>query len=131
MIPENRLETLLTQAQDFQKSSCVYHNVQQSELSLFEDHHCDRFAPPHGTIFLHALPLFEEQNSFFFSFRNQIPRQTLVTLEGHVDEVWFIEFSHDGKFLASASKDSTVIIWSVEVSPSLVFLGFDQTLLEI
>jgi len=66
MIPENRLETLLTQAQDFQKSSCVYHNVQQSELSLFEDHHCDRFAPPHGTIFLHALPLFEEKSLFFF-----------------------------------------------------------------
>ncbi|XP_021736376.1 protein KAKU4-like isoform X2 [Chenopodium quinoa] len=32
-------------------------------------------------------------------------------LEGHQDEVWCLQFSHKGKYLASASKDRSAIIW--------------------
>lgn len=34
-------------------------------------------------------------------------------LEDHTDEVWFLNFSHDGRYLASSSKDHTAIIWEV------------------
>ncbi|KAK6942341.1 WD40 repeat, partial [Dillenia turbinata] len=32
-------------------------------------------------------------------------------LEAHKDEVWFLQFLHNGKYLASLSKDQTAIIW--------------------
>lgn len=38
---------------------------------------------------------------------------TTTILDGHTDEVWNIEWSHDGTYLASASKDKSVIIWRV------------------
>ena len=34
----------------------------------------------------------------------------------HDDEVWFLQFSHDGRYLASSSKDCTAIIWEVRFS---------------
>ena len=34
-------------------------------------------------------------------------------LSEHTDEVWFLTFSHDGKCLASSSKDKTAILWEV------------------
>lgn len=40
---------------------------------------------------------------------------TTTILEGHKDEVWNIEWSHDGTYLASASKDKTAIIWKIGV----------------
>lgn len=41
-------------------------------------------------------------------------------LEDHKDEVWFLNFSHDGRYLASSSKDCTAIIWEVCL---LIFVG--------
>eukprot|EP00960_Hanusia_phi_P007012 199899-Hanusia_phi.AAC.2 len=43
-----------------------------------------------------------------------VPNETMYLLELHKDEVWHVQFSNNGKFLASASKDKTVIIWSVD-----------------
>lgn len=90
MIPQRRLSSLLRQAHNYQRAKCLYANSSSnsSQLSLFADRPCDK------TIF---------------------PRLTTAILEVHNDEVWNIEFSHDGKFLASASKDKTVIIWRIGV----------------
>ena len=46
---------------------------------------------------------------------DMFPRITTTILQVHIDEVWDLEWSHNGKFLASASKDKSVIIWSVAV----------------
>ncbi|XP_047320015.1 WD repeat-containing protein 26 homolog [Impatiens glandulifera] len=87
MVPESRLIDLVEQAIDMQRVKCTYHNCNDSEASLLTDHHCGE---------------------------NQIPSQTSQVLHGHDDEVWFLQFSHGGKFLASSSKDRSAIIWEVK-----------------
>nr|GMC85840.1 WD repeat-containing protein 26-like isoform X1 [Ipomoea batatas] len=89
MIPEKRLVNLVEQALDLQLVACRFHNSLVGELSLFTDHQCGR---------------------------DRIPSQTLQILEEHNDEVWFLQFSHDGKYLASSSADCSVIIWEKPVS---------------
>ncbi|KAF8268877.1 WD40-repeat-containing domain protein [Lactarius quietus] len=47
---------------------------------------------------------------------DKFPRITTAILQVHTDEVWDLEWSHNGKFLASASRDKSIIIWSVRPS---------------
>jgi len=87
LLPPRRLESLVLQALEFQKYKCLYHNTLDAPLSLFENHSCGP---------------------------DLLPRKLKHVLTAHTDEVWFVQFSHNGKFLASASKDKTVIIWNVQ-----------------
>jgi WD40 repeat protein len=91
MIPPRRFVTLLDQARLHQISQCIYHNapLTPQHFSLYADHTCDT---------------------------DLFPRITTTVLQVHTDEVWSLEWSHSGKFLASASKDKSVIVWSVGVS---------------
>ncbi|KAF8226747.1 WD40 repeat-like protein [Tricholoma matsutake] len=86
MIPQRRFATLLHQARSHQRQRCVYHNSpsNSSAFSLYSDHQCNKSA---------------------------FPRITTTILEVHTDEVWNMEWSHDGQYLATASKDKTAIIW--------------------
>ncbi|KAH7521280.1 WD repeat-containing protein 26 homolog [Ziziphus jujuba] len=108
MIPEKRLEHLVEQALDVQRDACAFHNALDTDLSLYSDHQCGR---------------------------TQIPTQTLQTLVVHSDEVWFLQFSHNGKYLASASKDQSAIIWEVQedgpVSPKHVLTGHRKPVLVV
>ncbi|XP_019193303.1 PREDICTED: WD repeat-containing protein 26-like [Ipomoea nil] len=87
MIPEKRLVQLVEQALDLQLDGCRFHNSFVGEMSLLTDHQCGR---------------------------DQIPSRTLQILQEHKDEVWFLQFSYDGKYLASSSVDCSVIIWEVK-----------------
>ncbi|KAG8659882.1 WD repeat-containing protein 26 homolog [Manihot esculenta] len=89
IIPERRLEHLVEQALTLQRDACIFHNSMDREMSLYADHHCGR---------------------------DQIPSQTLQILEAHTDEVWFLQFSHNGKYLASSSSDQSAIIWEVDIN---------------
>ncbi|KAI3616667.1 wd domain-containing protein [Moniliophthora roreri] len=91
MIPQRRFLTLLQQAHSYQLQRCIYHNQPASvtPFSLYSDHQCDKA---------------------------QFPRITTNILTGHTDEVWNLEWSHDGRYLASASKDKTAIIWQINES---------------
>jgi WD repeat-containing protein 26 len=92
MVPAHRLATLLQQAKDYQIRKCLFHlRFSDGPHSLLTDHSCDSTA---------------------------FPSATVKVLTGHKDEVWDIKFSHDGTKLASSSKDSSVIIWDTEVSPT-------------
>ncbi|KAK6116332.1 hypothetical protein DH2020_049959 [Rehmannia glutinosa] len=88
MIPEKRLVHLVEQALVLQKDACRFHNSAVGKMSLLTDHQCGR---------------------------DHIPSQTLQILQEHSDEVWFLQFSHNGKYLASSSGDCLVIIWEVTV----------------
>lgn len=84
MIPQRRFSALLHQARAHQRQQCIYHNSPLYKFSLYSDHRCNK---------------------------SDFPRVTTTILEVHSDEVWNIEWSHDGNFLASASKDKSAIIW--------------------
>ncbi|XP_060209675.1 WD repeat-containing protein 26 homolog [Lycium barbarum] len=88
MIPEKRLIHLVEQALQLQLESCMYHNSLATEMSLLTDHECGI---------------------------DQIPSRTLQILQEHKDEVWFLQFSHNGKYLASSSADCSVIIWEMKL----------------
>ncbi|KAI9798670.1 MAG: hypothetical protein M1833_004659 [Piccolia ochrophora] len=85
MIPEHRLAVLLHQVKQNQISNCLYHNTSLSP-SLYTDHTCDR---------------------------SQFPLHTVRELEKHTDEVWYLEYSHDGSRLATTGQDKTVVIYDV------------------
>lgn len=91
MIPQRRFSTLLDQAFLHQQSRCLYHNSSPNSrvFSLYTDHMCDK---------------------------SVFPTVTTASLEIHTDEVWNLEWSHSGNFLATASKDRSAIIWRIGVS---------------
>jgi WD40 repeat protein len=83
MIPENRLASMLSRLQDEQIEGCQYHNT-TLQPSLYTDHECSV---------------------------EDFPLHPLHKLEQHEDEVWFLEFSHDGSMLATAGKDGLVCVY--------------------
>jgi len=98
MLPEGRLEVLLQRILKIQKEDAMFPYSVQSSMSLLED--------------------------LQFS-RKKLPTKCRYTLTDHLDEVWFVQFSHDGKRLASASKDQTVRIWDMESSPPFCMLQLE------
>lgn len=104
MIPQRRIATLLRQALSYQRQRCVYHNSNSTNFSLYMDHQCDKDA---------------------------FPRTTTTILQVHDDEVWNLEWSHDGQYLASGSKDKTAIIWKVGVrhAPEGMFVLLERKLI--
>lgn len=40
--------------------------------------------------------------------------ELIQTLEGHTEGISDVAWSHDGEFLASASDDKTIWIWSID-----------------
>ncbi|KAJ4832303.1 hypothetical protein Tsubulata_008649 [Turnera subulata] len=93
VLPERRLECLVETAITSQIDSCMYHNS-QGAVSLYEDHCCTR---------------------------DQIPSETVQILTEHKNEVWFVQFSNNGDYLASSSSDCTAIIWEVLEDGSVTF----------
>ncbi|KAJ8642083.1 hypothetical protein MRB53_018777 [Persea americana] len=108
MIPDRRLEHLVEQALNVQRGDCVFHNPLNSTLSLYSDHQCGR---------------------------DKIPCQTLQVLQAHLDEVWFLQFSNNGKYLASSSNDRSAIIWEVNgdstVSLRHTLIGHQKPVLSV
>ncbi|KAJ0683114.1 putative transcription factor WD40-like family [Helianthus annuus] len=86
MIPEKRLLQLVEQALDLQRVNCLFHNSLNEETSLNADHRCGR---------------------------DNIPSKTVQILHDHRNEVWYLKFSKNGKYLDSSSSDHSAIIWEV------------------
>lgn len=83
MLRDHRLAELLDQVKQAQINQCLYHNTSVSP-SLYSDHMCNR---------------------------ENFPSRSWLQLEDHDDEVWHVQFSHDGTKLATASADRTVYVY--------------------
>ena len=92
LMPDNRLEELVEQALDAQIRRCPYHNSRHVKPSLLEDYSAGPESLP--TVPVHSLTL-------------------------HTDEVWVVQFSPDGKWLLSASRDGSAILWNVQNSQNV------------
>ena len=55
-----------------------------------------------------------------------LPKDTLKILKDHKDEVWNIEFSNDGKYLASCSADKKIFIYDLKDQDSLFHENFNK-----
>lgn len=86
MIPPHRLATLLDQAEEFQLSRFNY-RIKNNQRSLTADSVTNYGAKP-------------------------APR-TVYKLTEHADEVWSLNFSHSGEYLATTARNATVIVWKV------------------
>ena len=90
MLPPRRLSTLLAQASQHQRDNCLYHNLS------YDNHPPDTYATDHTCS------------------KEMFPSQTVQVLLDHCDEVWYCKWSPNGKYLATGSKDVTVIIWELD-----------------
>ncbi|KAH7079739.1 WD repeat-containing protein 26 [Paraphoma chrysanthemicola] len=98
MIPEHRLSVLLDEVKDSWIANCLYHNTAASP-SLYLDHNCER---------------------------DDFPTKTVLELNNHKDEVWFLQYSNDGTMLASTSKDTTIYIYDTKTYKVLYHLTDHQ-----
>lgn len=107
MLPERRFSAVIEQAFTYQRTHCLYHNVPYTpeSFSLYTDHQCSR---------------------------DDFPLLTTNILKQHTDEVWYISWSHDGQYLASASKDQRAFIWRIgpETEPNVRDCSLERRLNE-
>ena len=92
LLPPARLEHLVEQALCAQIERCQYHNTRAVKLSLMED---------------------------YSSGPDSLPTKVAQELSNHTDEVWVVQFSPDGQWLVSASKDGSAFLWDVR-GPTVV-----------
>lgn len=104
IVTENRLENLIIQALAYQQSQCTY-TMQRSDTPGIIHSSCCK-----------SLMVDIKNNDL----EDIIPCKVLYTLESHAEEVWVVAFSPNGRYLASASNDGQVKIWSMASRPSQV-----------
>lgn len=94
LVPEARLEDLIEQALLVQLDKCPYHNSRGPlRMSLFTE---------------------------FSAGPEQLPTELTQVLTDHTDEVWAVQFSFDGRWMATASKDGSALLWAVSEQGAVV-----------
>jgi WD repeat-containing protein 26 len=90
---------------EHQIASCAYHTDSDRSTSILVDHSCSKSVGRGGGV---------ADGGADPPIRQTVPSLALHVLEAHNDEVWHVAFSHDGRFLVSASKDATIAIYACE-----------------
>jgi len=87
-LPPRRLPELLWQAVRYQHLHCLYSDLDPSLMS--------------------SVPCLVQNYSYT---PPPLPTHCIRRLDHHRDEVWFASISHDGRLLATSSKDESIVIW--------------------
>ncbi|GMR60481.1 hypothetical protein PMAYCL1PPCAC_30676 [Pristionchus mayeri] len=117
MLPANRLQTLLDQAFETQLSRCETHIHLEDECELatepamlFEDHKCPKRAEKYFVeTCLREMPC----STRFKGFEIELDCLVRGHAPDHKSQVWKVQFSPCGKYLASASFATVVYFWKV------------------
>ncbi|CCG83321.1 WD domain protein [Taphrina deformans PYCC 5710] len=86
MIPEARLATLLNAARNAQIEDCLYHTTNNRVSFLIPNHACPR---------------------------SSFPLHNSHVLRSHTDEVWHVQYSGSGRYLASTGADGLIVVYDV------------------
>lgn len=105
MVPENRLEKMLLQAVQFQKD----HNV-------ISDRSLQAMSSMNGDSDEGEISLLVGEDVQPIDY---IPRDVIRVFDDHTDEVWFAQFSPNGKYLATGSADGTALIYDLSLIPEI------------
>jgi len=97
MVPENQLEKLMLQAVQYQKdrgtsSTNILTSSIGSDISLLSED-------------VHLV--------------DHVPRDLIRVLHDHTDEVWFAQFSPNGRYLSTCSADGTALIYDLSLMPDV------------
>lgn len=108
LVPKGRLLTLLKQAIKYQRSKDVFNLSEETASNTIEiiNSKDSRLGAKYNLL---------QDNSTNFQ---RINFESQTTLTQHTDEVWYLQFSPDGKYLASVSADAStdrkIFIYDVE-----------------
>ncbi|CAK9140840.1 unnamed protein product [Ilex paraguariensis] len=83
-----------------------------NQLKAMKEHDCLGFYQDHGFAKCQLLIFYEWVLLGSFQCAVSQFRHPLI-LTNHKNEVWFVQFSNNGEYLASSSSDCTAIIWKV------------------
>lgn len=61
--------------------------------------------------------------------QNDFGLEIIHELKDHTGEIWHLDYSHDGKRLASCGSDGKVVIWNLETNRPVHQLMSDEDLL--
>jgi WD40 repeat protein len=104
MIPKHRLFKLIEQSVQYQRSQNLF-QFGNARVSLYEDSKPDR---------------------------TNFPDHCAKVLSDHSDEVWYVSFSHDGRILATASADNSIILYDTsDFSILRVLSGHDKQVMYV
>lgn len=92
LLPNNRLFTLLNQSIQYQSDNFFYLSS-TNEVSLLNDLKNDSLSFP--------------------NYNNSL-------LKAHKDEIWHCSFTKDENYFATASKDKSIIIWSIDYTSNSI-----------
>jgi len=116
LVPNNRLLVLLEQAVQFQYGQCSVHDLAQIQSNASREILNEGTSPSSSKGGLNGVV----QNSMATSVsllhdhsceELPVPQKCIFTSEEHTGDVLYVVFSHDGKRLASASSDGSLIIY--------------------
>lgn len=125
LVPRGRLLTLLKQAIKYQRSQDAFSTSADNNNEFDEDSERDNLMSQKKFNLL-------QDNVYNFQQIKFVEEKVLVQ---NVDEIWYLQFSPDGKYLASASSDSLtdrkIMIYDVENDFQVykVLAGNDQCIL--
>ncbi|CAK9301385.1 unnamed protein product [Gordionus sp. m RMFG-2023] len=102
---------------DFANTPSAFYNNdsrrKRHNTSTFYDRHFSSFGSGSSGATLFCTPPSTSLLTDHVCSKDTFPHEIQQILSDHIDEVWYCKFSHNGKYLATGSKDSTVIIWDI------------------
>ncbi|GME69333.1 unnamed protein product [[Candida] boidinii] len=111
LLPQNRLLKLVDQALNYQRLGDPFFIPKPNKLNINSSSKdtSTGVSPDNNDDEHERFTLYRNIKSSI----NDFPNKLRYTLNDHTSECWYIKYSNNGKYLATTSKDNSIIIYSV------------------